>query len=191
MVSNADGAVRARLFFALWPPPEVVRGLRRLQVRELAQVPGRRIDPERLHLTLRFVGPVAAPVADCLRRAAAAVRISPFTLHIDRLGAFPRAKVVWAGVARPPPELLALAAALEAACQGCGLPAETRDFAPHLTLLRKAHRHLPRTDTPIEPLVWPVTEFVLAASETRPEGALYRILARWPLRPSAEKPVGG
>lgn len=191
MASSPEAAVSSRLFFALWPPPEVVRGLRRLQERELAQVPGRRITPERLHLTLRFVGAVSEPVAECLRRAAAAVRIPPFTLRIDRLGAFPRAKVVWAGIASPPPALLALAAALEQACQGCGLPAETREFAPHLTLLRKAHRHLPRRDTSIEPLVWPVSEFVLAASQTRPEGAVYRVLARWPLRAGEGRPMGG
>ena len=175
-----------RLFFALWPPPEVVRGLRHLQERELAQVPGRRIAVARLHLTLRFVGSVEEPVAACLRRAAESVRVPPFTLRIDRLGAFPRAKVVWAGIASPPPELPALAAALERACQACGLPPETRDFAPHLTLLRKARRPLPRPDTPIEPLDWPVSEFVLAASETRPEGADYRVLARWPLRGPGE-----
>ena len=182
MASTPESAPVRRLFFALWPPIEVARRLRQLQETVLAPVPGRRITLERLHLTLRFVGPVDEAVAACLQRAAETVRVPPFVLQIDRLGAFPRAKVVWAGSAVPPPELLALATALERACQGCGLPAETRDFAPHLTLLRKAHRRLPRADTPIEPIAWPVSDFVLAASETHPDGAVYRVLSRWPLR---------
>ncbi len=181
-MASAPEPPRERLFFALWPPADVARRLRDLQQGVLRDVPGRRIAADRLHLTLRFVGGTDTGTAACLRAMAAGLRVPPFTLVVDCVGAFPRAKVVWAGVSRPPDELAALAAALEAGCRDCGVAPETRPFVPHLTLLRKATRRLPKPGTPVEPVTWPVTEFVLAASQTRPEGAVYRVRDRWPLR---------
>ncbi len=173
---------RQRLFFALWPPEAVVQRLHDLQRKVLDGIDGRRIAADRLHLTLRFVGRVDTHTADCLKTAAATIRIPPFTLEIDHLGAFPRARVVWAGVSHPPPELMSLAGRLEGICRDCGLSAESRPFAPHLTLLRKAPRHVRLSRTAIDPVVWPVREFVLVASDTRPEGAVYTVVERWPLQ---------
>ncbi len=173
---------RQRLFFALWPPEAVVQRLHDLQRKALDGIDGRRTAADRLHLTLRFIGSVDTQTADCLTSAAAAIRIPPFTLEIDHLGVFPRARVVWAGVSHPPPELLDLAGTLERICRDCDLPPESRPFAPHLTLLRKAPRHVRLSRTAIDPVVWPVREFVLVASDTRPEGAVYTVVERWPLQ---------
>ena len=58
-----------------------------------------------------------------------------------------------------------------------GLPLDERDFAAHVTLLRDARcEELPAFET----IVWPVGEFVLAAS-TPQGGGHYEIVGRWPL----------
>ena len=50
---------------------------------------------------------------------------------------------LWAGVA-PNPDLLRLVAKIERALQRAGLPAETRKYAPHVTLARLRDAPLPK-----------------------------------------------
>jgi 2'-5' RNA ligase len=103
-------------------------------------LPVRWLEPEALHLTLKFVGEVtnerAAEVEDVAQRLAASV--PPFTLRLGGIGAFPnlrRPRVVWMGV-EAPPELLQLQSGLEAALGELGFPREERPYSPHLTLGR-------------------------------------------------------
>lgn len=170
---------RQRLFFALWPSAALAQRFYRLAEAQQAYCKGRPVPPPNIHLTLRFVGSVPARRTDCLGEAAARIRVPPFELIFDTLGYWPRPKVLWSAPSQPPAALEQLVQQLEAVCQGCGLAPEPRDFAPHLTLLRKARRAPPVTAMP--PLSWPVERFVLARSDTRPEGAVYSVLQEWPL----------
>lgn len=170
---------RQRLFFALWPTPDLARRFHRLAREQQPHCQGHPVPQANIHLTLRFVGSVPVSTADCLYEAAAKIRVPPFELVFDTLGYWPRPKVLWSAPSRPPAALGQLAQQLEDACQGCGLEPEGRDFAPHLTLLRKARRA--PSSTTIPPLAWPVERFVLARSDTLPEGAVYTVLQAWPL----------
>ncbi len=168
-----------RLFFALWPDEAVRQALVRIG-RQLALPPGaKRLVPDNLHLTLAFIGTQGPEVQACLEQQAEAIRLPPFTLTLDQLGFFAKPQVVWLGDRDPPESLLQLAQALKQAQLRCGLEPELRPFQTHLTLLRKV-RHPPVPFQP-EPVTWPVQEFVLVASETRPEGAQYRIVRRFSL----------
>jgi len=124
-----------RLFVAIDLPAEVRARLGGLG----AGVPGARwVDPEQIHLTLRFIGEVDGGAFEDVRLALGAVQAQRFDLMLDGVGHFGdrrRVRAVWAGVA-PDAALDRLAAQIEAALVGAGLESERRKFKAHVTLAR-------------------------------------------------------
>jgi RNA 2',3'-cyclic 3'-phosphodiesterase len=99
------------------------------------------VPAHQLHFTLKFLGEVPDDPLAAARAAAARVAagVSPFDLALEGLGVFPAAgppRVVWAGCGAGRSELMALAAAVEAAFGEAGFLKELRPFSPHLTLGR-------------------------------------------------------
>ena len=142
---------------------------------------GRRIPADRLHVTLAFLGDVGEDRLDAIARVASAcVADRPaFELKLDRLGRFPRPQVLWLGSQMLPAPLLEMVWCLRQGLGVHGFEIDKRTFQPHVTLLRKAHfeGRLPG----VEPVSWKVDGVSLIASDTRPEGAVYAELKRWPL----------
>lgn len=96
--------------------------------------------PDRLHLTLKFLGdrPESdlAPLGDLLRSVG--TRHATMPLVVEGGGAFPslaRPRIIWAGVGAEP-RLELLHHDVEAACAELGFELEGRPFRPHLTLGR-------------------------------------------------------
>lgn len=168
-----------RLFFALWPDAAVRAALER-HAQACAAGQGRVVARQNLHLTLVFIGNVAASGRACLEQAAAAVRCPPFELVLDRYGHFPRPQVYWLGTGQPSPMLLRLVSRLREAQSDCGLAPEPRPFRAHVTLARKVRRPPPAVDP--RPLHWPVDRFVLVRSRTLPEGPVYTCERTWMLQ---------
>jgi 2'-5' RNA ligase len=167
----------ARLFFALWPEEEARQELGQL-ARDLSLVvDGKPVPPEKIHLTLAFLGEVAADRMDDAVAAAAAIRAAPFALELDRVGAFRSARVAWAGASSPAPQLIALQGQLAANLGARGFVLEERDFAPHLTLARRIRKGLPVASIP--PIVTQARSFALVRSETGT--GRYSTLEGWPL----------
>lgn len=124
-----------RLFVALAMPPEVSAELAALQ----GGLDGARwVDPDDLHLTLRFVGEVDGGTAEDLAAALQSVRAPAFDLRLSGFGHFGndrRLRALWAAV-DPQPLLDHLQGRVEAAARRAGLEPETRRFVPHVTLAR-------------------------------------------------------
>ncbi len=166
-----------RLFLAIWPGPAQRLALSRVQDTLPARV-GRPIHPEDIHLTLVFLGLASPEQRQCAEDAAGRVRGLPFEFTLDRLGSFPRARVLWCGADTPSPPLADLVLALRAELAGCGFAPDDRPYRPHATLAHKAPALEGRTlETPIR---WPVDSFVLASGQEGPPPR-YRILRRWNL----------
>lgn len=95
------------------------------------------IDVENYHITLRFIGDVDEGAAQDIHEALDRIRRPAFDVTISGLNVFgggrPRAIVA---TAKPAPPLLDLQAEQERLVRRVGLPAETRKFAPHVTLAR-------------------------------------------------------
>ena len=94
-----------------------------------------------LHLTLRYVGPVAdeerVPLQAATREAAA--RAGPFDVELATAGAFPssrRPRTLWLGATRGATELEALNVVVDEAVEGAGYGRDLRPFRSHLTLAR-------------------------------------------------------
>ncbi len=130
-----------RLFIALKVPEEERNRIHAAAapLRE-AGYPVRWLDPDRFHLTLKFLGEVrpdrAPTVEKVVERIAQAT--TAFDFEIRGFGAFPtirRPQVLWIGV-DPIPALRCLKQDLEWALANHGFERETRAFHPHITLGR-------------------------------------------------------
>jgi RNA 2',3'-cyclic 3'-phosphodiesterase len=147
------------------------------------------VRPEGLHVTLKFIGEVAAPRVEALASAAAAAAegFAPFGLSVEEAGTFPprgAARVLWLGLRDESGGLARLQRRLEAECEAAGFPAEPRAFKPHLTLARlrqpkgtyelfEAHRR-----STFGPYSFKVSELVVMRSELGPGGSRYTALSR-------------
>jgi len=172
-----------RLFFALWPADALRNSISETAARlERELVPGgRRLDAARHHLTLQFLGdfdPFPQTLVAGACAAAAEVRLPPFALVLDCAGSFRGSNVWWLGTRASPAGLQALWSSLGDALDCHGVPTRpSAAFSPHVTIQRNVRRHI--AATPIEPLPWPVHDFVLMDSQS---GQPYRIIARWQLQ---------
>ena len=168
-----------RLFFALLPPSDVASALHETARRCLTGA-GQPIPSPNLHLTLQFLGSLDASGGAAAARAGAGLRAPSFTLVLDELGCFERARVAWSGPTRPPPALLGLVRSLGTALDGNGLAMDPRPFRAHVTLARKIDK--PFRATPHRPIEWLVDEFALVRSVNLGSGVRYQAIERWPLR---------
>ncbi|HXM56931.1 MAG TPA: RNA 2',3'-cyclic phosphodiesterase [Candidatus Dormibacteraeota bacterium] len=130
------------------------------------------VEPDALHLTLRFLGHVEPGVLDAVRDGLAGIRAAPFRLALAERGTFgPRRspRVVWLGLAEGLDACAALAAAVERACQAAGLEAEPRGFRAHVTLARARAEGDRLGELPEPPRLapWTVEDFVLFESRLR------------------------
>lgn len=174
-----------RLFVGL-ELPEMVR-MRLGLVR--GPLPGAKwIDPENMHITLRFAGDVDNRQADELVGFLDGIEMTPFEVMIREVGAFGGRdpKVIWAGV-EAGSELDQLQRAVERACRSAGLPPEPKSFKPHVTLarLRGASPEVvarflgSRGSLAIGPIT--VDRFVLFSSRPRVGGGPYVVESVFPL----------
>ncbi len=97
---------------------------------------------ESWHITLQFLGETSPERCACITAQLRAVRARPVEITLEEFGCFERAGVVFVGV-RPTTGLAALHGQVTAATGHCGIVAETRPFAPHITLARKRGRAQP------------------------------------------------
>jgi 2'-5' RNA ligase len=184
-----------RLFAAVNLPPDLRQAIHAAAapLRD-ANLPVKWVEPEGVHLTLKFLGDVTPDrlpdLAAAVDRACAGVRA--FSVLLEGFGAFPaadRARVVWLGCeAAPPLELLQHAVEREYAA--LGFPVEGRPFRPHLTLGRARPRGGVRgLETPLEATAfaasWSVTAVDLMESTLSRAGARYTPRHHVPL---AERP---
>lgn len=98
------------------------------------------VEPDKFHITLKFLGEVrgddVAPVEEALAQVAAGN--GPFEAQVAGFGAFPtirRPRVLWIGV-EASPSLRCVKQDLEWALAEAGFDREARAFHPHLTLGR-------------------------------------------------------
>lgn len=144
-----------RAFFAVDLPEELSEPVAEAQAAFEGAEGLRFADPERAHVTLKFLGEIGegdaaesddetdAPALDDViaagERAVADAGVDPFECAIEGFGVFPSLdyiSVVWAGVGAGSAELTALHESLEAETTALGVDPEAHAFTPHVTLSR-------------------------------------------------------
>jgi 2'-5' RNA ligase len=170
-----------RVFFALWPGEAERNVLADWQAPLSERCGGRSMRPETLHVTLVFVGEVAADRLDALKHAAQAVAGSPFQLRFGTVRYWRHNRIVHAVPQAVPPALTGLVAGLSDRLRQQGFAFDARPYQPHVTLLRNACWD----DGPppaLPTVAWQAHEFVLVQSLLEERGARYQVLARFPLK---------
>jgi len=181
---------QVRCFIAISLPDEVKAGLKELQAQLKSghQTSIKWVDPYSVHLTLKFLGGVdgdkISPITAAMAEAVQGV--SPFSLKVEGLGAFPnlrRVQVVWVGVSGEVDKLAQLQQRLEPNLEGLGFAPEKRRFTPHLTLARVRDRASADEREALGQLIggtkfeaarsFPVEAVNLMKSQLTREGALY------------------
>ena len=191
-----------RTFIAIELPPELKAELTRLQnkLRSASGNSARWVDPNGIHLTLKFLGDVprdkVADIVKAIEEATAGT--PPFRISVRGCGCFPNAlrpQVAWVGLTGDLKTLGDLVRKLDASLARLGFKPEGRAFTPHLTLARVRD-----TATPVErqaigeavgrcpvEIATPIdaSEIFLMRSELTPRGSIYTKLATIKLKNSA------
>ena len=193
-----------RLFVAL----DIDEGIRERISRFLEGVrnfspEARWIQPESMHITLKFVGEQPESALGSIQQALQSVSGKRCEIHFRGYGFFPTAKaarVFWLGI-EAGPQLGELAGSIDAQLGTLGLPEEERAFSPHLTLARstggsgaphrkksdRANRAFQHLQEKLAALPTPefgtmtAHEFFLYQSQLSPKGSKYTKLQKFAL----------
>jgi 2'-5' RNA ligase len=167
---------RPVLFFAILPSEHARTALADVAEGLGRELGGRPTPAEKVHLTLVYLGATPTARVGQARQAAGAFVASGFDLHFERLGYWPHNRIVWAGTKEAPEGLLALQGWLESALRAQGFELETRPYAPHITLVRRARQRMAGRE--IAPVSWRAERFCLMRSAA----SRYTVLEEWPLQ---------
>jgi RNA 2',3'-cyclic 3'-phosphodiesterase len=176
-----DASANGRLFLAALPDAATATRIFRLAVllKRAHGFSGKLVAPDRLHVSLFFLGGLPEDMECAAREAAGEVRTAPFQVSFDRTGSFrgrtesrPFVLIGGDGVGQ-------LKSFRQALCAGLAREGLRRlanaNFEPHVTLLYDARAV---DEYPLaEPISWTINEIVLIQSR---KGHTH--LARWRLR---------
>ena len=183
-----------RTFIAIDLSPELRAALGGLQDRLRGDLGGRGVrwvQPQGIHLTLKFLGDTPQGQVDEIQRALAraAAAVEPFAISAGGVGCFPNTRqprVVWVGLEEATGALLRLRNAVESEVAPLGFPTEKRAFQAHLTLGRVQRDASTAEVRRVGQVVAATTtgrlgEMAVAAvstikSDLRPTGAVYTTL---------------
>ena len=175
-----------RLFVAIDLPPDIAAQLQGL----CYGLPGARwVQPEQMHLTLRFIGEVDGGVFWDIKEGLGVIVTKGFTVQVKGLGVFPprkTPKVLWAGIA-PVEEVCALRKRIDNVLLDMGLGPEGRKYSPHITLARLHETPFARLSRFLAgnglfaTEAFSVSEFHLYSSQLTSQGAFHAIEASYPL----------
>ena len=150
------------------------------------------VNPENIHLTLKFIGEAKDPqVVDiCNVAKEVACRHEKFDIECEKVGHFggKSARVLWVGAGENCPQLLELQKNLEKRLADIGWPKENRKYAAHLTLCRVRNS---RAGVKLARLAGEYSDFKLGTiiaeavtvfqSELTPSGPIYTVLGNYEL----------
>ena len=178
-----------RTFIAIELPPEARDELVSLQTAlKKSGADVKWVEPENIHLSLRFIGDVGPDKAEEIKKqlAATAAASKAFEINVKGIGAFPDLnfpRVIWAGVDRGATESAGLAADLEAGLQSIGIAGEEmlkNKFHPHITLGRvRSQKNIDKLRKLIETAGFEVSSIIKAEyltlfmSRLTPQGSVY------------------
>lgn len=172
-----------RCFVAVDLPEEIKREIPAIQ-RNIEMDGLKLVDPELVHITLKFLGEVPQGRIGDIIDALARVRFAPFQARIRGVGAFPgrSIRVVWLGATGPFEEL---ARAVDSALEPFGFERDKR-FSAHATLARVKDPSLSRLlsgrisgMSDIDLGEFTVSRFVLKKSTLTPRGPVYEDIAEF------------
>lgn len=153
------------------------------------------VEPQNIHLTLKFLGDVPEDKINRIKNAldAIAAKTNTFNISLAQIGAFGNLnslRVIWVGIKEGALQASKLADEIEEQLAKLGFPKEGRPFSAHLTLGRvrspKGRQQLKEAIENFQ-LLTPksqlITHITLFQSTLTPKGPIYTILHKAKLVP--------
>jgi 2'-5' RNA ligase len=109
------------------------------RILEAARADIKFVEPENVHLTLKFLGEIEPSLVEEASQAIKGTSFQPFTARIEGTGVFPnlrRPRVVWAGITEGVSQLAEIWNDVDARLSLLGFERERRGFSPHITIGR-------------------------------------------------------
>ena len=184
-LGNYDMEEDRRVFIAIPLPEGVKMALGDVCERlKLAFPQGavRWVHPDKMHLTLRFLGETAVSTLPDIMTQLDQLKPQPIHLQLTQLGCFPskdNPRVLWAGLSGEMGQLIHLKQTIDQKLVGLGWPLETRKYNPHLTVGRvKDKREVAKIGwrNEIEQVYFRVTAVQLIQSELQRSAPIYTTL---------------
>ena len=157
------------------------KGKQKTGSREFTNTAPYAVDPANYHITLCFLGQITPRQHEALMNELDNLAHSPFSVDLDSSGIWNGPKILFAAPSSPPNELMQLARSARKAARRAAIEVDSREYKPHVTLVRKATAALPM------PLYAPhvdvqASAFHLFESVSTPQGVRYPIRQSWPLK---------
>jgi len=135
-----------RLFIAVSITDDLVNDLNLTKAKLESEISGRWVNPESIHLTLKFLGNRSSndvtDIVAIIKKSVSNVR--SFNLKTTGIGCFPnhrRARFLWLGFEEEE-RLLRIKREIETRMSVLGIEEDIRDYHPHLTLARLNNKRL-------------------------------------------------
>jgi len=176
-----------RCFTAIDCPQKIREELVKIQQEIEGFGPMKLVEPENIHLTVKFLGDVEE--VDAVKDKLGEIKKDKFKVNVSGVGVFPHpgyVKVVWTGVAEGKEDIENLHEDIQSRLKPLGFERDNR-FHPHYTLARVKGR--PDKDALKEYLQenentvygeYQVSEFKLMKSTLTRQGPVYECLKRYP-----------
>ena len=175
-----------RLFIAVDLPAETKNNLRSMSY----GIPGAKwIDPQQIHLTVRFICEVDGTTFLDIKTALEQVSLEPFSMALKGVGHFPprgKPRVLWVGIEQSEP-LQSLKSRIDRILAGVGLEPEGRKFSPHITLARLKNSPIHKvanflfSNGLFSQELFEIKDFKLYSSTLTPKGAIHKVEKVYPL----------
>lgn len=146
------------------------------------------VEPENIHLTLRFLGNVEEKKLEDIKRILERVseKHPRFSMELSGTGCFPKMslpRVIWIGIEKGKEELSKIFLELEDELENIGFKREKRGFSAHITIGRvrtplnriRLVEEIKKTSS-LPKLNSPVNKITLFKSTLTPKGPIYEIL---------------
>ncbi len=183
MLKKIDQKEQSRLFVAIDMPTVVVQEIARVEdiIKQEALFEGKFVDPQQVHLTVKFIGEVPTKQIPAIEKALAKVKDKTMEAQLGSLDVFAagnRIKIIFLSLICP--ELADFAQKVEQALlPWC--PAEKRSFVTHTTIARVKRIENENKERllgllrklSVKPLQFTIDSFVLKESELSERGAIY------------------
>jgi len=131
-----------RAFIAIELPQQIKDCLSKLQSKlKSANADVKWVDPQNIHLTLKFLGEIndeqLTRISEALETVANGMQQFPVRLSV--LGAFPKIdypRVIWVGIDKGDSQIKDIAEELDKKIEKIGIPKEDKEFSSHITIGR-------------------------------------------------------
>jgi len=175
-----------RVFIAIDLPEELKRKISEIYS-EVRGVKGKFVEPENLHITLKFLGEQPPHIVNDVINLLSEINFEPFKVTLCGVGTFNN-RVVWIGISDGFDRICSLHREIDSKLKTLEFEKD-RNFHPHATILRIKHfTDKSSFDEFLEKYkekvfgTFSVYEFKLKRSTLTPQGPIYTDLASFELR---------